>query len=127
MVAFEVLLAVKSSRVALTTREICCALNGKPRDYCLNVDSEGSRCIWWYRRPKHEKQKIKLVKPNCKVNPLSLYRDLEVLVKSGLLKRMELYLRNPLSTWGRDRHVLYYVDEEQLHNRLKTKPLEVRM
>jgi|GEM_PF-3242297 len=114
---------VRCSQVALTTREICCLLNGVDKSYCLNVDGKGSRCIWWFRRPRHEKQRIKLAKPICRYNPLSLYRHLNYLVKLGLVKRIELYLRDPLSTWGKDRHVLYYTTEEQLYKRFKSKPL----
>ena len=105
--------AVSSSEVALTTREICCALNNKPKDYCLNIDGNGGRCIWWYRRPRHESQRIRLVKPT-----LELYPYLRLLVEKGLLKRWEGYLPDRLSKWGYDRHVLYYVSEDQLEKRL---------
>ena len=126
-VALRVSVVVGSSQAALTTREICCLLNGVDRGYCMNVDGRGGRCVWWYRRPKRERQRVRLVKPNCKINPLRLYRVLDELVERGGLKRVELYLKDPLSVWGRDRHVLYYKREEQLHSRLKTKPLLNRL
>ncbi len=59
----KILQILRTNSIGLTTREICCALNNKPRDYCLNVDGEGSRCRWWYRRPRHESQKIRLGSP----------------------------------------------------------------
>ena len=121
---------LRSSDTALTTREICCAINGRPRDYCLNVDGNGARCVWWFRRPRHEKQRIRLVKPVCRVRSLDLYPYLKVLVERGIVKRWEGYLPDPLSVWGYDRHVLYYVNEEQLRKRLEKElgilPLEIK-
>ena len=116
---------IYSSPEALTTREICCKLNNVPRDYCYNVDGEGGRCVFWYRRPKHESQKIKLVRPKCRYRPSALYQILKMLVSRGLVKKYVIYLRDELSTWGYDKHVLYYVTEDQLRARLKSKPLEV--
>ena len=119
----RILHVVRCSPVALTTREICCALNGKRRGYCLNVDGGGGRCVYWFRRPSHEPQRIRLVRPDCRFSPLALYRYLKELVSRGLVKRYEIYLRDELSTWGYDRHVLYYVTEDQLRRRLKSKSL----
>ena len=91
----------------------------------MNVDGEGSRCRWWYRRPRHESQRIRLVESNCQVNPLWLYKPLRRLVERGLVKRTILYLRDPLSVWGRDRHVLYYITEDQLRRRVKVARLDI--
>ena len=46
MVASKIYMLIKSASEALTTREICCILNGVDRDYCLNVDGRGGRCVW---------------------------------------------------------------------------------
>ena len=89
----------------------------------MNIDGNGTRCIYWYRRPKHESQRIKLGRPNCKINPLGLYGVLKRLVEYNLIKRAELRLKDDLSVWGRDRHVLYFTCEDQLRRRLRTKKL----
>ena len=104
-----------------TTREICCILNGKNREYCLNVDGKGARCLWWYRRPSHESQRIRLVKPDCKINPRRLFSILKELQDQGLVKRKRIYLRDNLSVWGYDRHILWYVNDEQLEHRLQNE------
>jgi len=125
-----ILEAVRSSDEALTTREICCTLNNKPKDYCMNIDGRGARCVWWYRRPRHESCRIRLAKPDCRIRPLDLYPYLKILVERGLLKRWEGYLPDRLSRWGYDRHVLYYVSEDQLEKRLAKeigKPLVSRV
>ena len=114
---------VKESEYALTTREICVKVNGVSKDYCLNTDGKGCRCFWWFRRPEHEPQRIRLCIPKCKVDPRRLYRILNKLVSHNLIKRYKVYLRDELSTWGYDKHVLYYVSEDQLRSRLKTKSL----
>jgi len=89
----------------------------------MNVDGRGSRCIYWYRRPKHEAQRIRLAKPRCSIDPRRLYPVLNKLVKLGLIKRKELYMRDELSVWGMDRYILYYVSEDQISRRLKIAPL----
>ena len=122
-VVSEILRVVRSSEKALSTREICCLLNGKSRDYCLNVDGSGGRCMYWFRRPKHESQRIRLVKPDCRTSPLKIMKALRFMVEKGLLKRSTYYLRDRLSKWGYDRHVLYYVSEKQLERRFQTKNL----
>jgi len=114
----QIIRVIMGSDVALTTREICCALNGKPKDYCMNVDGKGSRCVWWYRRPKHESQRIRLAKPDCRIRPIELYPYLKRLVSMGVIKRWEGYLPDKYSTWGYDRHVLYFAREDQLYKRL---------
>jgi len=87
-------------------REICCIINGKSYDFCMNVDGKGGRCLWWYRRPRHEKQRIRLVKPPCKHNPLYIMKVLKQLEKEGLVLRQIEYRRDPLSKWGKDRFVI---------------------
>jgi len=114
----HILRVVRGSDMALTAREICCALNGKPRDYCMNVDGSGARCVHWYSRPRHEKQRIRLAKPDCRVNPTTVLKYLKRMVEMGLLKRWEEYLPDPMSKWDHDRHTLYYVTEDQLRKRL---------
>ena len=111
------------SGVALTTREVCYVLNGVSRGYCLDVDGEGGRCVWWFKGSRHESQRVRLVKPGCRVSPLRLFSVLNELVRRGLVRRYVLYLRDEFSSWGYDRHVLYYVSEEQLRRRLKTRSL----
>ena len=113
-----ILRVVRSSDEALTTREICCAINNVSKDYCLNVDGRGGRCIWWYRRPKHETQRIRLAKPRCRVTPIAVMRYLNRMTKMGILKRWEGYLPDRLSRWGYDRYVLYYERDTQLRKRL---------
>ena len=90
-------------------REICCLLNGKDCSYCLNVDGEGGRCAWWFRRPKHEKQRIRLVKPDCRHNPLYILRVLKELEREGLVLRTIEYREDPYSRWGKDRYVIYHL------------------
>lgn len=54
---------------------------------------------------------------------MRLFSVLNELVRRGLVRRYVLYLRDELSSWGYDRYVLYYVSEEQLRRRLKTRSL----
>ena len=119
----KVLRVVSSSEVALTVREVCCLINGKSVNYCQNVDGCGGRCIWFYRRPKHESQRIRLVKPNCTYTALQVMRVISQLVKEGKLKRVEVHLRDELSTWNHDKFKLIYVNEEQLRKRLGVRTI----
>ncbi|RLE90747.1 MAG: hypothetical protein DRN04_14425 [Thermoprotei archaeon] len=114
---------VKRSEEALTVREICCLINGKDPDYCINVDGEGSRCLYFYRRPKHESQRIKLVRLDCKTPATTVIRAVNRLAEKGLIKKKIFRLRDPLSTWNRDNFRLVYVDENQIRKRLKSKIL----
>ena len=118
---YSILRIVYSSHVALTIREICCILNNKPFNYCYNVDGNGGRCVWFYRRPRHEAQRIRLVKPECKVTALRVIQLVNTPVCERKLKKHVVHLRDPLSTWGHDNFRLVYIREEQLRNRLKTK------
>ena len=127
MLKYRILRILRSSETALTTREICCILNGKSKDYCLDVDGKGARCLWWYRRPSHEAQKIRLVKPDCRIDPRRLYTVLKELLEQGLIRRKRIYLRDNLGTWGYDRHILYYVDDSQLELRLRKEYKSVRL
>jgi len=88
-------------------REICCLLNGKSYDFCWNIDGRGGHCKYWYKRPKREKQRIKLVKPPCKHNPLYILRILKELEKEGVVLRQVVYKEDPFSKWGKDRFVYY--------------------
>lgn len=90
-------------------RQICCLLNGKPYDFCYNVDGRGGHCVYWYRRPRHESQRIRLVKPPCRHSPLYLIRLLREMERRGLLERRVEYRRDPLSKWGKDRFVIYSI------------------
>jgi len=72
----------------------------------MNVDGKGGRCKYWFRRPKHEKQRIRLVKPPCRHNPLYLYRILRELEREGLVLRRVVYRSDPFSKWGKDRFVM---------------------
>ena len=113
----KILKTVCSSPVALTIREICCAINGINRDFCMNVDGRGGRCKWFYRRPRHEKQAIRLVKPPCRFRAIDVISSVNELARMRLIKRVDTYLRDRLSAWGMDRHVLVFIDEQQLRNR----------
>ena len=113
----RILKVVRLSPIALTIREICCAVNGVHKDFCMNVDGHGGRCIWFYRRPKHEKQAIRLVKPPCRFRATDVIVSVNELARAGLVRRMDIYLRDTLSAWGMDRHVLVFYDENQLRSR----------
>ena len=119
----KVLKIVRSSERALTVREICCAVNNVDKDFCMNIDGRGGRCVWFYRRPKHEKQAIRLVKPPCKHRAIEVIIAVNKLVKEGLLRRSEVFLLDRLSTWGMDRHVLIYSCEKQLTARFNSHTL----
>jgi len=115
--------AVQCSGVALSVREICVLLNKKTLDYCLNVDGQGSRCAFFYRRPRHESQKIRLARPSCRINALRVIEAVNSLVKRGLLRKVVVHLRDELSSWNHDNFRLVYVNEKQLRRRLKTVSL----
>jgi len=116
----KILEIVKNSPHALTIREICCLLNEKPFNYCMNIDGNGTRCIWWYRRPLHERETYtcKLGYPNCRYNALRVIQLVNELVKEGKLKKKLEHLRDDLSKWGRDNFKLIYVSDEQLRKRI---------
>ena len=116
----KVLEIVKKSEIALTIREICCLVNNKPFSYCMNIDGKGTRCIWWYRRPLHERETYtcKLGYPNCRYNAIRVIQIVNKLVKEGKLKKKLEHLRDNLSKWGRDNFKLIYINDDQLRKRL---------
>jgi len=87
-------------------REICTILNNKPYNFCWNVDGKDGRCKYWYKRPKYEKQRIRLVKPPCKHNPLYIIKIISELEKEGLVQKKIEYRDDPLSKWGKDKFVI---------------------
>ena len=87
-------------------REICCLVNGKPYDYCLNVDGKGGRCVYWFRRPKDERQRIRLVKPDCKYDPRYVIRVINQLAKEGKVVKIVTYRLDPYSRWGMDKYTI---------------------
>ena len=90
----------------------------------MNVDCKNSRCVYFYKRPKHEKQRIKLVKPDCRYSAIAVIQAVNALVRRGLINKKEMYLRDKYSVWGYDKFRLCYIDTKQIRNRLKVKSLE---
>ena len=90
-------------------REICCFINNKPYSYCMNVNGKGGRCKYWYHRPKHESQAIKLVEPNCKTKPSYIIKVLKELEKNGYVKSRIEIRTDKLSPSGFDHFRVYYL------------------
>jgi len=121
----RILSIITRSEIALHEREICCILNHKPYEYCQNVDGNGARCVYWYRRPKHELKTYtcRLVEPKSKYPATRVITAINELVRQGKLKKRIIHLRDNLSKWGRDNFRLIYIHDDQLRKRLKTQSL----
>jgi len=113
---------IRKSNVALTVREICVLINGVDMGYCRNVDGNGAHCRYAYHRTDAENG-YELKIPKCRYKYTDVSKILKMMSKNGKIKRIRLILRDRLSKWGFDRFVLYYIDDDQLYKRIKTKPL----
>jgi len=113
---------VRDSPVALTTREVCVLLNGVSKAYCMDVDGRGGHCRWAFSRPD-AKPSYHLVAPPCRFRYPDVIAALKLLAERGDVKRARVLMRDPLSRWGYEYHVLNYTREGQLYARLGRQPL----
>ena len=81
------------------TRQICCILNRRPYYFCQEV-----RCKYWYRNNGE-------YYPDCKFKPSWIMRVLKKLEKENKVKRCEVILYDPKSTWKKDHFVIWVLNE----------------
>jgi len=113
---------IRDSPIALTTREVCVAVNGVSKTYCQNVDGRGGHCRWAFSRSDAELT-YHLVVPPCRYRFTDVIRTIKLLAERGDIKRAKVLMRDHESKWGYEYYKLNYTREEQLYARLGRKPL----